>query len=456
MTLDNLYQKSVLYIFRKLISKSFFAKRLNLIDKRSTLYESIKNEEDICSRQLENFNAIWKYATREIAFYDWWKKTHRLPEFISSIDEIKNFPPLSKKDINDNRDLIFKQFNNYNTISTGGSTGEPTLFPVSSKDYLSIYADAYVARSWWGVKPLDFTVSLWGHSHLFGSGFRGKVNEYKRRVKDRMVNIIRLNAYDMRPDTIARYYRIIKKKRPIVISGYSSCLYKLARYMVDHGLQNTLGEQLKVVLPTSESVSGNDISIMELAFGCPAAIEYGMAETGIIAHSRNKTGNLPIFWDSFFCRVDHQNTLYVTTTNKRLFPLINYRTDDRVTPSKMINESVLALKKIEGRAKESFTLETKTGTPLIISGILVVHVMKGYPHIYSVQGEQLSGNKIKVYIISDRTLDLQKAHNYICEQLAKDYPELKPSAIILHQTNVVDRTLAGKERVIISSNGYST
>ena len=44
-----------------------------------------------------------------------------------------------------------------------------------------------MARSWWGVNPLDNMVLLWGHSHLFGTGIKGQINHKLRLLKDILI-----------------------------------------------------------------------------------------------------------------------------------------------------------------------------------------------------------------------------------------------------------------------------
>ena len=84
-----------------------------------------------------------------------------------------------------------------------------------------------MVRSWWNIKPLDKMVSFWGHSHLFGDGILGKFNELKRKLKDYIVNIERLNAYDIHSNTIEEYYYKVKRIKPLIISGYIHVLQNL-------------------------------------------------------------------------------------------------------------------------------------------------------------------------------------------------------------------------------------
>jgi phenylacetate-CoA ligase len=430
-----------------ILEKTLFSERINKINLGIAFYDNKISNDKIIELQLNKFNAVWSNSYRKIEFYAYWKEKHNLPENIKRIEELDLFPELTKEDINTNKDLIFNQFDKSQVISTGGSTGEPTRFPSAAIDFEDIYTNTYVGRSWWGIEPLEKIISLWGHSHLFGSGLKGKKNEYVRRVKDALINTVRLDAYDMRAETISDYYVKILSYRPSSIIGYTSCLYKLARFMIDNNLQGMLGRQLKVVIPTSETVTQSDIVAMKEAFRVPVAIEYGMAETGVITYSKAESNNIPVFWNSFICRKNNSENLIVTTLSEKTFPLINYNTDDCVDVKEEHHGSILALRGIKGRSKESFEIATISGEKLLISGILIVHIMKSYNFIYSVQCTQLDNHHIVIHLTSDRNINLDDACKYFSHQLSKDYNNVDPSAISIEQVDDIKRSLAGKERV---------
>lgn len=152
-----------------------------------------------------------------------------MPNRISCLSDLLDFPVITKRVIQNSQGLIFQSGKIKRDISTGGSTGEPVRFPVHSKDAVPVYADMYVGRSWYGIEPLDRMLLFWGHSHLFGTGLKGVLNTYKRRFYDYLLDVKRLNAYDMSHQTISQYYDIYRQTKPSVILGYTSCLYKLAK-----------------------------------------------------------------------------------------------------------------------------------------------------------------------------------------------------------------------------------
>ncbi len=432
-----------------ILLSSVFRKRIRLLDEKEKRYSKAVESKYIVQHQLRLFNKVWEGAHQSIPFYAEWRAKHNLPKRISSIKELENFPALTKTVINSNRELVFKNASVDSAVSTGGTTGEPTLFPSAKSDFDTIYADAYLGRGWWGLKPLDRIISLWGHSHLFGSGWRGQLKEFSRKLKDSLIRTRRLNAYDMTPQTIEKYYGLIKTSNPKALIGYTSCLFKLARFMVDQKLDGSLSKHLKVVIPTAETVSQSDVSIMEKAFKVPIVIEYGMAETGAIAYSDRKTDNIRVFWDSFFCRCDENKTLHVSTLYNKKFPLINYCTEDLVTPLNSVQGSILTMNSIDGRSQEAFDLNCEITGSVTLSGILFVHILKSLPGIYSVQCEKLPEKKVKVHLTADSPLNLESVREYLLDELRKKYPEIDAESVILIQARNSKLSLAGKEQIFL-------
>ena len=363
------------YILKNLILK----KRLKILDRKKKLYQISRSNDEIYQYQIDHFNKIWQKTIAEIPFYQHWKKKYDLPNFIKNLDELKYFPTLEKKHIKENEDLIFFSSKNYTSISTGGSTGKPIRLPVSKIESLNSYANQYLARSWWGIKPLDRIVFCWGHSHLFGSGIIGKINQYKRLLYDFIINTKRLNAYDMSKESMDKYCQIIKKSNPIMIIGYTNSIYRIAKYIHENNFDIKNNYDLKAVVVTSETVTNYDINLIEKIFNVPCIIEYGMAETGVIAYSSKKSSeNIKIFWDTFIGIKDNKNVLNITTINDRIFPLINYRTDDMIESND--NYSILKIKKILGRKNDFIRMNVRNNI-IECHSEFFTHILKSMKNI---------------------------------------------------------------------------
>jgi phenylacetate-CoA ligase len=425
-----------------ILKATIFKKRLNLLEDKKSLYASIKNEDEIYQFQLEKFNQIWSKAIVEIPFYIKWKNEHNLPNQINSLKELKDFPVLKKKDIQQNAQLIFDNLKNFTTISTGGSTGEPTRFPTSKKESLNSYANHYIARGWWGIKPLDDVLLFWGHSHLFGGGMKGKINQYKRVLSDWLINTKRLNAYDMSVHTLGKYYQELKNSNPSMILGYTSTIYKMAKYIDENKLDIGYKSNLKGIVVTSETVTDYDIKLIEKVFKVPCILEYGMAETGAIAYSKEKAKNIKLFWDTFIGIKDKDNILNITTINDRLFPLINYRTDDMVETNDEV--SILTINKILGR-KNDF-LKIKVGDKIVEShSELFTHLLKSIKGVVNFKIIQKKDLSICIEYVSSQKLDISVS---FFNEIKKEFKEIDKRIFSFKQVEEIQKTIAGKAKWI--------
>ncbi|MCH7562937.1 MAG: hypothetical protein IH968_03835 [Gemmatimonadetes bacterium] len=422
--------------------------RLEELDSKRRLYKVSPSPDDIARCQVERFNRMWQRAHREIPFYDHWRREHALPERIGRLRELLEFPPLTKDDIQQNETLIFQNARGGGEIFTGGSTGKPVRFPFSPVDARTAYVDIYVGRSWYDVRPLDDAMVFWGHQHLFGAGLRGTLAEYRRRVLDRLLNIQRVSAYDMSASTVARHVSTVCRSDPQVIVGYTSCVYKLARHMVDEGVTCGTNRRLKAVVVTAETVTGSDVELIQEAFGVPLVVEYGLAEAGVIAYSQGDPSNLRVFWDSVIATSDEDDVLLVTTIGDRDFPLVNYRTDDVIDATEEIAGSILGMRSVLGRKRDVLRMALTDGTEVEVNGLLLMHVVKGYRHVFSMQFEQKGPAEVRISVVSDRELDCEELKRYVLGVVRGEHGEVAESCLEVAQVEAVRRTPAGKEVLV--------
>lgn len=425
-----------------ILKNIIFKKRLKLIENKKVLYKSIKYKEDIQKYQIKEFNIIWSNAIVDIPFYKMWQKKYNLPNKINTLEELKQFPILTKKDIQENQDLIFNYLDNYSTVSTGGSTGEPTKFPVSKKESDFSYANHYLVRGWWNIKPLDNVVLFWGHSHLFGGGIKGKINQYKRVLSDWLINAKRLNAYDMSLDTLRKYYHELESSNPSMILGYTSTIYKMAKYIDENSLDIGIKNNLKGVVVTSETVTQYDIDLIERVFEVPCIIEYGMAETGVIAYSKNSSNNIKILWDSFIGIKDDENTLLITTISNKLFPLINYRTDDIIDTDDDL--SILTINKINGR-KNDFLIINNDNRDIQVHSEFFTHILKSIPDVINFQLKQKKDLSIEVNYVIVKNRDISKE---FLNEIKKEFRNITDKQFTFKQVTDIPKTIAGKAKWI--------
>ena len=434
-------------MFKKLFLKHLiFNKRIKILKNKISLYNDIDCDVDIYGYQISKFNEVWKYSYENFKFYKEWKKRHDLPGTINSIDDLKLFPDLTKKDIQNNYEIIFDDLKKIQIISTGGSSGEPTKYPTNKKQKDNEYANTYLGKYWWGVEPLDSLLMFWGHSHLFGNGLKGKFNSWKRSFFDYLINTIRFSAYNMTDSTLVKNTNEIKHINPKAIIGYTSLISKMSKTIKANNLSIGDKTNLRGVICTSETVSDYDIDIISDAFNCSVIIEYGMAECGVIAYSKKHTDNLVLFWDSFIATENHNSILNITTLYDRAFPLINYKTDDIVITKKKYKKSVLSFKKIVGRSND--VLKIKVNEEIIeVHSELFTHLLKAISGIINFQITQKKDLSIFVrYVCNDKNHKVKELFIY---ELEREYLKVDVEQFIFLQVEEIEKTISGKTKWVV-------
>jgi phenylacetate-CoA ligase len=424
-----------------------FKKRLNLLNKKIRLYKHVKDDIDIVQFQIKKFNLIWEKAYKNISFYKKWKEDYRLPDRITSIEELKGFPILTKNDVRENIDSITDGLEDFYLITTGGTSGITASFPSTKLEDDEIYANGYLGKSWWNINPLDSILMFWGHSHLFGKGRKRYFNKFKRKFNDYMINTIRISSYSLSYKNVKSFYDVILSSNPKVIITYSSNIYKICQYMVANSICY-LPKKLKYIILTSETVTGADISLIKRNFKASVILEYGMAETGQIAYSYGDTENIRVFWDSFIVTVDDKSKLYLTTIMNKSFPLINYDSEDLVTTKKEYKGSVLNLLNIKGKTRDVLKVPFNGQSEQEISAIFFDHALKSIPNVFSINYKQEKYG-IQIFISSDIDLDLDNLRKIFYDEILNDFPNMKTECIKIVQLNQQFKTIAGKNQIIV-------
>lgn len=373
----------------------------------------------------------------------------RSPRSIETLDELHKFPKLTKQVIQQRQDEIFTNANGARieeAYSTGGTTGTPTRYPKGPGEENSSYANTFAARSWWGIRPFDSYVHVWGHAHLFAGGPVGKV---KRKVQDALVNATRVNAYNMTAEALDGHARVIIRRNPTYLVGYTSALFKIARHIKDANIDTSRLTKLRNVIVTAETVSRADVDLIEEVFNAPVVIEYGAAETGVIAYSRGGTWPLQVLWHSFVLSVQEGSDLAITTLDDRLFPLVNYVIGDAVEGGDILNGNALTLGAVKGRSQDIVTVSTSSGHPLELSAILPIHILKSMPGVLSVQYRQEDRGQLKVFLTASLPLDLATVSERFADSMKLEHAEFDPASVVLKQVESPVLTKAGKQALFI-------
>ncbi len=431
--------------FTFVLKKTIFKKKLKQINNSIDLYNSNLSKNQIVQIQLKKFNLLWEKIQTENPFYILWKEENKLPRKIFSIKEISEFPILNKEIINDRKDLILKKKFSRTTY-TGGTSGITTVFPTNNIESFNAYVTAYTGRMWWGIKPLSDILMLWGHSHLFESGYKGYLQKFLRKIKDGMINTCRISSYDLSENNLIKFFDIINKRNPPTIISYSGNIFKLAKYMDENNLSFIFGK-IKNIIITSETLFEKDVKLVKKKIAHNVINEYGMAETGVIGYSRQNTQDINIFWNNFIVTHNENNNLFLNTLTSRAFPLINYDTEDKIEPLLIKNSSILKIKQILGKTRNNLPIKLLNGTIVIISTIFFDHILKYLPHIYSVQ-YLIEDDIITIILNTNKIVDIEKIRIKCINTIAENFglPDESKIKIKIYKSS---KTIAGKHSVFV-------
>lgn len=427
---------------KQILNKILLVNRLNHLSNKKKLYERTGNDiNHILTIQKDSFNTIWNYALKNIEFYSDYAFKHKLPNKIKDLDELNQFPSITKNQLID----FFSVNKNYlrNSIKTGGSSGKPAEFPFNVSDQQSSYLRAYLGRSRLNIDPFDKTALVWGHSHLFEKNFTGSLKYFARRLKDHQLNIYRLSAYNLSNASLDKYIKIISSRKIKFLIGYTSCIRRISERILESNITHDFGH-LKSIVVTAETVDAHDIRIIEKAFKCDCHVEYGTAEAGVLGYSSNTDKLIHFFWDDYIYQINSSNNLIITSIYNRYFPLIRYDTEDLVEVKHSF-ASHIYVEKIIGRANDNLTIEVDS-KKISVHSELLTHILKSIEDVKDFLITQKE-NIIEIQFVSEKS-SIEEA---FFRKLEKEYKNVNKKLFIFIKTSEVNKIVlpSGKKKWVI-------
>ena len=342
-----------------------------------------------------------------------------------ALNGFQYLPILTKEELRDN----FKEIISSNSskpldlVETSGSTGIPLQFFRDRIIFGYNLASLYRARKWWNIDIGDKEAMLWGVPIAFKARMKAK-------MRDILLNRFREREYNINPDTLRHFYRLILKNNPKYIFGYTSMIYEFALFINESKLDGAC-LKLSGIICSAEKLFDYQREVMTDTFACPVISEYGATETGIISHECPK-GSHHINDDCLYVEiVDKKNhplpdgetgRVLVTVLHSQSVPIIRYELGDTASIAANrcncgVNLSVL--KKIEGRTSD--IVVTPDGK--IFHSIIFYYIFKNFT-------EKHGG--IKQYKIFQRSID----HLELMIVKSSEYTENKETAL---RQNIVEK-----------------
>ena len=411
------------------------------------------DKEKLRQIQLNRLKDIIRHSYNTVPYYRNIMDQHQVsPDTIESLDDIKAFPIMTKKDILAAAEsVVSTKYPGWmlRSARTGGSTGTPLVI---KRNWLSIGNEhAFVRRQW------DWAgVSLSDRCAIMMSKVVADPNrtDVKLHAYDPFMRELILSTHHLSAATAARYLKALKHYRIKAIVGYPSAIGFLARM----NQELRLNVRLHAALTTSELLTPATKETIASAFRCRVFDFCGSAERVYYIHTCEKgtyhiipeygyTELIPADDpDSDCCRV------ISTGFWNYAMPLIRYDTGDLVVRSKAscsCGRNFPAIESIDGRAGD--VIKTPSGRRLGVTLLMqTLYVICGTSHILESQIIQDAMDHLTIKYVPTRGF----SHTDV-DEFSKRLSEYVPRELSFdfQKTDAIERTVSGKVRPLVSLVG---
>ena len=320
----------------------------------------------------------------------------------ATLDDLSRLPTMNKRDARDNvEQLVWREApGGIFKYTTGGSSGEPLIFYFGRARQAADAAGRLRARRWWGVEPGEREVYLWGAPVELSKTDRIKT------LRDRLVNQLLLNAFEMSPGRMDDYLDAIQTWNPKAIYGYASSLALLAAHAESRGIHPKL-PALRVVSTTGEPLFPHQRELIERVFGVPVSVEYGARDAGLMA-LQSPDGTLLQMSETHLIEVldDAGNPVeegeaVITSLVSEAQPFIRYRTGDVVRRSGKADPGGRGLDVLDAViGRQTDFIVAADGR--IMHALAVIYVLRAIPGVAQFKLIQHAVNRLEVLVVPDQ------------------------------------------------------
>ena len=318
-----------------------------------------------------------------------------------TLADLTRLPTMNKRDARQHvEQLVWRDVpGGVYSYTTGGSSGEPLIFYYGRMRQAADAAGRLRARRWWGLEPGEREVYLWGAPVELSKTDRIKT------LRDRLVNQLLLNAFEMSPARMDEYVAAIQAWNPKTIYGYASSLALLAAHVEARGIRLNL-PALRVVNATGEPLFPHQRELIERVYRVPAAVEYGARDAGLMA-LQSPDGVLLQMSETHVIEVldeaDNpvdEGEAVITSLVSEAQPFIRYRTGDQVRRSSRRDpggRGLTVLDEVVGRQTDFIV----AADGRIMHALSLIYVLRAIPGVGQFKLIQHAINQLEVQVVPD-------------------------------------------------------
>jgi phenylacetate-CoA ligase len=364
-----------------------------------------------------------------------------------TLADLQCLPTMNKRDARDNAGrLVWRGVpGGAFKYTTGGSSGEPLIFHFGRERQAADAAGRLRARRWWGVEPGEREVYLWGAPVELSKTDRLKT------LRDRLVNQLLLNAFEMSPARMDAYLEAIRRWNPKAIYGYASSLALLAAHAEARGVRPRL-PALRVVSSTGEPLFPHQRELIERAFGVPVSAEYGARDAGLMA-LESPDGVLLQMSETHLIEVldeagqpVEEGEAVITSLVSQAQPFIRYRTGDVVRRSGRCDPGGRGLEVLDAVVgRQTDFIVAADGR--IMHALALIYVLRAIPGVARFKLIQHAIDRVEVQVVPDAGWS-GAAHDAVVQGLrARLGPALQTDLKLL---DAIAPEASGKHRYVVS------
>jgi len=325
--------------------------------------------DELRAYQEKRLRALVRWASRRSPYYRrWFAEAGVDPASIRTVDDLERLPVIDRADLAERPDEFLAAPKRLVWAShSSGTSGTPVT--VSRSAGSSIFELACLQRQWgwFGIPARPRSVEL------RGSTFAGD-DPSVVAVANPGANRLLVSSFRLSPEHLPAIRAAITEFRPQTVEGWPSSISLLASLLRDAGLRMPV----RGVITSSELMSPAQRRLMGEVFQAPIVDHYGQTERAVMAGGCEH-GTYHQFPDYGILELHpvegapDERRVVGTPLHNFAFPLLRYRTDDRVgIPSDEPCPCGRAFPRfglVNGRTEE--LVHTSDGRPLPLASAIV-------------------------------------------------------------------------------------
>ena len=384
--------------------------------------------ERIREHQLAQLRRVLTLAYDKTEYY---RETFRAVGFqpgdFKRLEDLERLPTIDKVTVRENWDrMMTRPVNdpNIDMVTTGGTSGEPMRFYMSSSRHGPEFGHLTACWSRVGYQPGDVFAVLRGR--VITKPTNGMYYQY-----DPLFRYHYYSTFHMSPADLRAYLAHMNQVQPKFLHAYPSSLFALLEFAVSEGL--TLPKSLRAVLFESEALFPHQRALFRNKLGVRTFSCYGHSEKLVMAAQCESSDEYHVAPAYGYCEVLNEGAAAVASGEtgeltgtgfiNDVMPFIRYRTGDSATRGgnqcSACGRQHMLLKEIQGRWGQEF-LVCRDGRTLISMTSLNLHD-DTFEGITRFQFQQTEPGKVLLKLVTTKTgaaRDLARFHRHFEPKLA--------------------------------------